>query len=90
MDRKKKGWVARERERDRDIYIYSHPEVDRILVIFNPDFPKNKRNRWNREEKHKFFNFHVLVKLDTAGKFEKATKFQKTRKNRWNEYQKSR
>ena len=61
MDRKKKGWVARERERERDrdiyIYIYSHPEVDRILVIFNPDFPKNKRNRWNREEKPQVFQF---------------------------------
>jgi hypothetical protein len=43
--------------RERDIYIYSHPEVDRILVIFNPDFPKNKRNRWNREEKTLVFQF---------------------------------
>ena len=45
------------RERERYIYIYSHPEVDRILVIFNPDFPKNKRNRWNREEKTLVFQF---------------------------------
>ena len=42
------------------IYIYSHPGVDRISDIFNPDFQKKS---WNMFKTLSFSTFFVPVKV---------------------------
>ena len=44
------------------VYIYSHPEVDRISEIFKNDFLKKKNNSWNIFKTLSFYTFFVFVK----------------------------
>jgi len=44
------------------IYIYSHPEVDRIWEIFKKEFKKKKINSWNIFKTLSFYTFFVFVK----------------------------
>ena len=46
---------------EREIYIYSHPGVDRISDIFKKDFQK-KINSWNMFKTLSFYTFFVFVK----------------------------